>query len=567
MPFYLPRSVRNIGRLQTVARVLARHGFGHLVERLNLASHLPLASRWRVLPPATDETGPRAVGRRLVAVCEDLGPTFTKLGQMISTRPDLLPKATIEELKKLQDRVAPFPTSEARKIIEREFAQPVAACFAELPDEPFGSGSIAQVYNARTISGRCAVVKVKRPGIEETVRLDLNILRWLSDGLERALPEIQVYRPRMILEEFERTIHHEMDFIYEASSIARFAEAFADDERITIPEVMWELTSPQVLTMGRVGGTSIKELLAAPDAVAGDDRRRLANALAETFFKQFFELGMFHADPHHGNIFVAPDGRIGLIDFGMVGQVDDELAGQLAIALMATVNRQIDLIVDVLEDVGAIGPATDENLLRRDLRDLLDKYYGLPLWRLDLQTIFFEVTDIMRRRGITLPRDFVLLGKSLVMVTGVALELDPNLNLLELLRPQIAHMLRQRFGPTRALKAAGMSGWHLVNILKNAPRQIRDTLRRMSRGEWQVNIRHQNLEYLASELDRSSNRLAFAIVIAATIVGSSMIISSPPERGTILGLPLPVLGLAGYVFAGIMGVALVWAIWRSGRMS
>jgi len=567
MPFYLPRSVRSIGRLQTVARVLAHHGFGHLVERLHLASHLPLASRWRAVTPTTEDTGPRAIGRRMVAVCEDLGPTFVKLGQLLSTRPDLLPAATILELQRLQDRVAPFPTAEARKIIERELGQPVEAGFRGLTDEPFASGSIAQVYHAQTVDGRPAVVKVKRPGIEELVRLDLTILRWLSDGLERAIPELHVYRPRIILEEFERTIQHEMDFVYEASSISRFVQAFEGDEQIRIPQVLWELTGRNVLTMERVVGTPLREYLLLAEDERTVDPRMIANALAEAFFKQYFELGLFHADPHPGNVFLTPDQRLGLVDFGMVGQVDDELAGQLAVALIATINKEIDVIIDVLADLGAIAPDSDEHLLRRDLRDLLDKYYGLPLWRLNLQTIFLEMTEIMRQRKITLPRDFVLLGKSLVMVTGVALQLDPQLNLLELLKPRIFALVRQRFGPSRVLKAAGMSGWHFLNILKNAPRQARNMLRRMSQGQWQVNVRHQNLDHLASELDRSSNRLAFAVIIAATIVGSSMIISSPPDRESILGVPLPALGLAGYVFAGIMGVALVWAIWRSGKMS
>lgn len=567
MPFYLPRSVRSIARMQTVARVLARHGFGHFVDRLDLAGLLPLASRWR--PPVTpaDAPAPKTVGRRLAAVAEDLGPTFVKLGQMISTRPDLLPADIILELQRLQDRVAPFPTPDARRIIEEELGQPIAAGYADFADEPFASGSIAQVYHAKTASGRSVVVKVKRPGIDDVVRMDLNILRWLADAIERAVPEVRAYRPRAILDEFERTIQREMDFVYEASSISRFSEAFRENSSVMIPDVFWDLTGPRVLTMARVSGESVRTLLVNRGDSPPPIREKVAATLAELFFQQYFELGMFHADPHPGNILVTPDGRVGLIDFGMVGQVDDELAGHLAIALYATVNKDIEVIVEVLSDVGAVSSATDESLLRRDLRELLDKYYGLPLRRLNLQTIFLEITDIMRERGLSLPRDFVLLGKSLVMVTGVALELDPELNLLDLLKPRMSRLLRRRFSPTRLLKAGGVSAWHLVNVLRQGPKQIRHLLRRMSRGEWQVNIRHQNLDHLANELDRSSNRVAFAMVIAATIVGSSMIVTSDPQQTSVLGVPLPVLGLAGYLFAGIMGVALVWAIWRSGKMS
>ena len=567
MPFYLPRSVRSLGRVQTVARVLAAHGFGHFVERLDLAAHLPLASRWRRTEPVETDAGPRAIGRRLAAVAEDLGPTYVKLGQMVSTRPDLLPASTIEELNRLQDNVSPFPTDEARRLIELELGQPVAACFSEFPDAPMASGSIAQVYAAKTISGRPVVVKVRRPGIEETIRLDLTILRWLCEGLEGAIPEVRNYRPRAILDEFERTIQREMDFVYEASSISRFGEALRDFEGAIIPEVIWDLTGPNVLTMDRMTGESIRGLLRDGNGESTIRKQRVARTLAELFFRQFFELGMFHADPHPGNIFISSDDRVGLIDFGMVGQVDDEMATQLAIGLVAVVRKDIDLIVDVLAEVGAVGSVTDEALLRRDLRELLDKYYGLPLWRLDFQTIFHEVTEIIRERGLTLPRDFVMLLKSLVMVTGVALELDPQLNLLDILKPRMTELMRNRFSPTRVLKSTGMTGWHILNVLRTGPKQLRRALRRMSRGEWQVNIRHQNLDHLANELDRSSNRLSFAVVIAAIIVGSSMIVTSEPTPTPIFGLPLPALGLAGYLFAGIMGVALVWAIWRSGKMS
>ncbi len=563
MPFRLPRSVRSVGRLQAIARVLTRHGFGHLVERLNLVRYVPFGRLRRAVKPVDVSETPSSIGRRLVMVCEELGPTYIKLGQMVSTRPDLLPGPVIEQLRRLQDHVAPFDSAQAKRIIADDLGAPVEQCFPDMDDEPFASGSIAQTYHARTGDGQRVVVKVKRPEIERVIRLDMHILRWIAETVERAMPEIAAYRPRMIVDEFERTIGREMDFLNEASATSRFAEAFHADPTMRVPQVRWDLSGPRVLTLEDLPGVSIYRMLEGTTDVR-IDRDLVARNLVKAFLKQFFELGMFHADPHPGNLLISAPARIGLIDFGMVGQVDDELAGQMVIGLIAAVNKQVDVVIDVLADVGALGADSDRAELRRGLRELLDKYYGLPLKRLDMQTIFIEVTDLMRRHNVTVPRDFVLLGKSLVTVGGVALQLDPDLNLVEAIRPRIGEMLTKQFSADRVAKTIGLSIWHTLNILKNAPGQVRDVMRRLARGQWQVNVRHRNLDYLASELDRSSNRLAFSIVIAAIIIGSSWTITSDREIGLI---PLSALGIIGYLFAGIMGLWLVVAILRSGRMS
>jgi len=544
--------------------VLTKHGFGHLVERLHLVRYVPL-SRWRRAPEPLDAAeAPSSIGRRLVMVCEELGPTYIKLGQMVSTRPDLAPAGIIHELRRLQDHVAPFDSAEAKRIIADDLGAAVEQCFAEIEPEPFASGSIAQTYHARTTDGQRVVVKVKRPGIERLVRLDLYILRWIAETLERTVPEIALYRPVAIVDEFERTITREMDFLNEASATARFGEAFRDDPTVHIPQVRWDLTGPRVLTLEDLPGVSIYAILEG-DADRGIDRRMVARHLADLFLKQFFEIGLFHADPHPGNLLISTTGRIGLIDFGMVGQVDDELAGQMVIGLIAAVNKEVDVVIDVLADIGALGVDADRSELRRELRELVDKYYGLPLKRLDLLTLFTELTDLMRRNDVTVPRDFVLLGKSLVTVAGVVLQLDPELNLVETIRPRLRRMLQIRFSPQRVSKTLGLSIWHVLNILKNAPAQIRETMRRMARGQLQMTIQHRNLEYLASELDRASNRLAVSILIAAIIIGSSWTIGS--EKKLVGLVPLSAIGAIGYFIAGIMALWLVAAILRSGRMS
>jgi len=567
----LPRTVRSIRRVQTIARVLTRHGLGHVIPRLHLERYVPIPQRWRrPLPSPPTETPEVGLGQRLVRVFEELGPTFIKFGQLMSTRPDVFPPDIICALATLQDHVPPFDTVEARRIIENDLGIPIEQAFEHFEDAPFASGSIAQVYRAvtRASTGRPArrvVVKVKRPRIEDTVRLDMTILHWIAELAERWIPEVRIYRPKMIVEEFERSLMLEMDFINEGSTINRFGEAFADVPELDfhIPRVHWELTGPNVLTLEELRGISAQTLIDNGDPAY--DRKAIARKLALAFVYQFFEVGLFHADPHPGNLLIEPPSRIGLVDYGLTGRIDDEMLSRLVIALFGAFSNEPGLVVEVLADLDALGDATDRHRLRQDLTQLIEKYVGLPLHRFELQKIFFEITDLIRRNDVTLPREFILFGKALVGVGGICLQLDPDLDLAALLKPNLQKLLVQRLAPANLVRAAAVSGWHMLNILKNAPGTLRDISRRLAQGKWQLNVHHQNLDDFAHEIDRASNRLSFAVVTAAIIVASSLILTR--AEASIFGLPFTVIGLAGYCFAGIMGIGLVIAILRSGKLS
>lgn len=555
-------------RLRTIVGALSQHGFGYLVDRLNLRRFAPLRGRLRGVAQQVGAEAPLSqIGQRMVSLFQELGPTFVKLGQMLSTRPDITPAPIINELRKLQDQVEPFDSAQAWRIIEFDLGSPLEDLFEQIDPIPFASGSIAQVYNATTTDGDEVVVKVKRPDIEHVIQLDMHILRRLADMAERLMPELAVYHLGMVVDEFERTIRREMDFINEAAATERFYEAFRDDPNVYTPRVRWKLTGTQVLTLRRIRGATVADVIA--DEQGRFDRTAIATNLTNAFLRQYFELGMFHADPHPGNLLFAGVSRVGLLDFGLIGQVDDELAGHLVVALMAAVRREVDVVIDVLADIGAIGPNTDRSQLRSGLRELLEKYYGMPLKRLDLQTIFIEITDLMRRHDVSLPRDFVLLGKSIVTATGISLQLDPELNLLEIIRPKIRELAQKRFGPSHFMRSLGMGAWHTVNILRYAPGQIRDVMRRISRGQVEVNVRHENLDNLTRELDRSSNRMSFSIVTGSVILGSSILISIEPGSDTaIFGwITLRLLGVVGYFIAFLMGLGLLWAVMRSGRLS
>lgn len=569
MHLRLPKTVRSIRRVQHIARVLTRHGLGHLVDRLHLARYVPLP-RFRPKPiTTTADLEPSTLGRRLAQAFEELGTTFIKLGQVISTRPDVFPADIVDAMVKLQDHVPPFDSAAARAIIASDLGKSIDSCFSQFEAEPFASGSIAQVYRAVTRPhgqrpGQHVVVKVRRPDIDEMIRLDMGILRWLADLTERVMPEWAAYQPAAVIEEFERTLIREMDFVNEAATISRFADAYGYDPAFRVPVVHWELSGPSVLTLEELPGTSVQAMLAGGDPRI--DRTALAERLARAFVRQFFEIGIFHADPHPGNLLITAPANVGLIDFGLTGQIDDDMLGYLVIALVGAFNREAEVIVEVLAEMNALDDETDRRQLRRAFLELIDKYYGLPLHRFNPQTLFYEITGLVRLHHVALPREFVLLGKALVGIGGVCLQLDPGLDMLALIRPKLKSILAKRVHPRRLLKTAGISGWHLFNILKAAPGQLRDISRRLARGQWQVNIRHQNLDYLATEIDRASNRLSFAVIIGAIIVGSSWIIATSSSI-TFLGISLPAYGIVGYVVAGVMGLALVVSILRSGKLS
>jgi ubiquinone biosynthesis protein len=565
-PFQFTRSVRSLNRLRRIAQVLTQHGFGHIVAQINLARFAPVWMLRKGKQAVPADEGAPAIGRRLAMVCTDLGPTFIKLGQLMSTRPDILPPEVLSELRALQDDVPPFDTSEAMEIVAQEFGRPVEECFASIEATPFASGSIGQVYRARGKDGTELVVKVRRPGIDEIIKLDMQLLEWLASSLENLMPELRAYRPTMFVAELEQVLTRELDYINEASTTSRFVPAFEADPGIRIPRVHWELTGARVLTLEALPGTNVETLLGRPGTDRDRiDRRLVARRLADCYLKQIFELGSFHADPHPGNVLIDPPATVGLIDFGQVGTITDDFMTELVVLVYACVNNEMDLVIDTLADMGALGRDTDRRQLQRALQALLYKYHGLPIKRLDLNTLLNEFSDVVRRHDVVIPRDMAMLIKALGTAASVMVRLDPDLDLVELLTPRLKRTLTDRFSPARLARSATLLSWDLISIIRRAPGQLREALRRVAAGSWELHVRHENIERLIKELDRSSNRLAFSIVIAAIIVGSSVVISADTEL-TPFGIDIQYFGILGYLIAGVLGLGLSWAIFRSGRL-
>jgi ubiquinone biosynthesis protein len=554
----LSRTYRSLTRLRQILQVLAKYGFGYLVHRVQLGQYLPLPSRWKQPRPEEVEEVPLA--RRFADMLQDLGPTFIKFGQMLANRPDLLPPEFIQELRRLQDQVVPFDTALARTSIEQELGAPLDTLFPEFEPEPFAAGSIAQVYRARTAEGTPVVVKVKRPGIERVILTDIDLLTHLARLLEEHVAEARVLRPELIVEEFGRTIRRELDFLTEAAATAQFGKQFAEERRVRIPEVFWEYTTSSVLTLELLSGHNVADGEAL--ARMGVDRRALARTLADVFLQQFFVTGLFHGDPHGGNLLADEAGVLALVDFGMVGHLTEELRTHLATVLIAAVTRQLDIMIQTFTDIGVLGPETDMGELKSDLNDLLNKYFEIPFARIDQVRVFQELMALARQHHVFLPREFVLLGKAFVTVSGLAKELDPQFDLATIAGPYARRLVLERLSPGRLTRSLGVLLWQLVNLAQRAPRELRELLDKAVAGQLQVIFRHQGLDPFGHTLERTGNRLASSVTLAAVLLSATMLITAglgPKLFG------VSALGLAGFAVAGMLAVWLGLAIWRSNR--
>lgn len=554
-------TLRSSHRLGQILSVLVRHGFGHLVVSLRLERLVPFRKKLAHPAGANPREDLTVIAKRAADALEDLGPTYVKLGQAMASRPDLLPQEFLDAFRRLQDKCRPFEFAEVRRTIEHSLGAALEETFPQFETTPFASGSIAQAHYATTADGTEVVVKVRRPGIERTVANDVALLRTLADLLERHAPEYRMYRPRMLVDEFEHTLGQELDFVNEAAITSRFHETFAEDPTIRTPKVFWDQSAADVLTLQRLKGAAIGP--GTDYEALGVNRQAAARHLLDAFFRQFFEIGLFHADPHPGNLMIRPPSSWSLVDFGQVGRMDEEMRSRLAMLLTAATNRDLDLVVDILDDLETLPEEIDRSHLKGNLAALLDKYYGLPIKRMRIGTVFEEVVSLARQHRVVLPRSFVLLGKSLATVGGTAMGLDPECAPIEIIEPKLRELLRRTISPGRMARSLGTNAYHLGNMLYHGPQMVRRVMRNLMRGKTRIIFHHDGLSHFIQELDRSSNRIAFSVVTAAIILGSSIIIRADvgPKWGDVSWL-----GLGGFVIAAMSGLWLIISIFRSGQL-
>jgi ubiquinone biosynthesis protein len=553
-----PPPPAQLRRLREITTVLAKYGFPDVVARLKLERTVALGRRLRPWGHRAAPSGTKA--QRLRQALEELGPTFVKFGQALSNRPDLLPPDLIAELAHLQDTVAPLAGGVAETAIEAELGLPIGRVFARFDSVPVAAASIAQVHRASLVTGEEVAVKVRRPGIDAMIEQDLGILGLLARLAERYLPDSDLYQPVLLVSEFARAIRREQDLAREGRAIERFARNFADDPTIRPPLVHWPQTATGVLTMEYMEGTKMLDVLANPGAW---DVRAIAARGALVLLKQVLRDGLFHADAHPANVFILPGNVICLLDFGSVGRIDRHLRDALVRLLDAVAREDAEQLAAALLSVGRPLKPLDAAQLGRDLSDLIDGYAGISMRDLSIGGLLQDALAVMRRHRLQFPADLMLLVRAFVTVEGVARRLDPTFNMLEHARPVVTGILRDRFAPSAVAARVADTARGVAGAFETLPRDLMEIVGKARDDRLQIQFVHRNLEHFVQEMDRSSNRLSFAVVIAALIVGSSLILqrSAGPHL-----FGLPAVGLVGFIAAAVLGLWLAVGILRSGRL-
>ena len=556
---HLNRNIRSIRRYRQIITVLIKYGFNHLLELLNLSQFV--AKSRRMLRREESRLAQLAPAERMRLALEELGPTFIKLGQLLSTRPDIIPKAFVDEFAKLQDNVPSFPFTELSFQISMELGKPLEEIFSSLEPVAIAAASIAQVHRARLLSGADVVVKVRRPGVVELVEMDIDLLMGLALLMERHMPGSDIYDPVGLVREFARTIRREMDFSREGRTIENIRSNFVGDSTMYFPRVYWEETRRGILTLEYVDGIKVNNLQALDQA--GLDRKLIARHGADAFLKMVLDQGFFHGDPHPGNVLILPGNIICLLDYGMVGRLDTQLKDYLTDILLAIIKRDVDEVVSLLVNSGEIADVLNTRALKRDLSEFIDSYYELPLKEIEVGRLLIEFIELITTYHISIQPDLMLLAKALVTVEGMGRELDPQFDMVEHLRPFLEKAIKEKLSPGRLAKDMGLALISYANFAKTLPRDLREILNKVNRNKFKIDLEHRGLHQLSKEMDKSINRLSSSLLIAALIIGSSIIMQT--DKGPLM-LGFPVVPFLGYTIAGLIGFWWVIAIIRSGRL-
>jgi ubiquinone biosynthesis protein len=540
----LREAIQDLNRLRQIAAAVVRHGFGAYLARTRLKD---LAGAVGATPgelPPPD----RSAAVRFRQLLGELGPTFTKLGQLLSTRPDLLPAHWIEELESLQDDCPPEPIAAVRRAIEEGLGQPVETLFAELDPVPLASASIAQVHRARTHGGEQVVVKVQRPDIREHIDADLALLYYLAKLLEAVVEETGVYTPTAVIEEFDRTVHEELDFDNEAQNARAMREAAAGRDSVVIPRVHDALSCSTILTLDYIEGTKLNDVTAA----AGFDLEKLARTIIEASFRQLFEDGLFHGDPHPGNILVLPGDRIALLDFGLVGRIGRLQQEALVTLIVAVALRDPDSVARLINKLGGGETRVPFGELRGDIAGILERYLGLKLDEIPTVTLARDLLDLAVRHKIKVPKEYAVLAKASITLEGLIRRLYPRLDILEVGLPYARELLLSRFNPQDASSVLMKSLIKLQGLAEDVPAQMSQILADLEGGKLRVNVRSEDSTRVAERV-RSAGLLVFLGMLSSSLaLGGLLVVALGPRPGVgvmalSVALAIALLGLVLHV--------------------
>ena len=554
------RTYRHLNRYRQILTVLIKYGFDDLLEMLKIDQYIEVG-----LQMLSRNRGTRVERltrpQRLRMAFEELGPTYIKLGQILSTRPDLIPLEYIKELSKLQDHVPAFPFEEVCKVIESEFGRPRDEIFDQLEEEPLASASIGQVHRAILKDGEAVAVKFQRPGIQKIIEVDLEIMLHLATLAERHIEELVFHRPVKIVDEFARTLEREIDYKIEATNMERCARHFLHDPHVYIPKVYREATTPRVLTAEFVDGIKISDIDALE--AAGLNRIEITARGADLVLKQVFEYGFFHADPHPGNIFGLPDNVICLIDFGMVGVVDRQTRENFVDLIDSIVHQNEVQACQVLLKLTDWEEEPDKRLFEREVADFMGRHLYKPLKDIELGKLLHQLLELAAEFRLRIPPDLFLMMKALATVEGVGRMLDPDFDMIARAAPFITKVKLDRYNPERIAEDVFDLSARLLQFLRQFPKELLDLAQLIRQHKLSLQIEHRGLENMLITHDRISNRISFSILIAALIIGSALIVISetPP---LVYGISL--IGILLFSAAAIMGIWLLVAILKKGKL-
>lgn len=554
----LPRYYRNLRRWQEIIVVLRRYGLADWLSRLRVdfirdwlkdESGVPLASYTREA--------------RLRMALTELGPTFIKLGQVLSLRPDLVGSAQAKELQQLQSQVPADKFDDVRRIVEAELKQPLESAFATFAEDPIASASIGQVHAATLMDGTEVVVKVQHANIQSKVNEDLEVLSGLASMAER-IPELAAWGPRTIVEQLSRSLKRELSFQRELSNLQVFQRLLANEPGVRIPQSFPKYSTSLVLTMERLSGDSIHELIDSKNDLRFD-RVAFAHRISNLYVESIFIHGLYHADPHPGNIIVQSDGAIGLLDFGMVGRIDDSLRGSIEEMLFAVASQDSALLTSLIKRAGKIPATIDDAQLSNDVADLIATYATQQLESMDLASVLNDATDVLHRHRITLPSQMSILIKTLVTLQGTISQLSPGFSVLEAVQPMIGQLRKSRFSPRRQIRRMRRMYVEIEGLLERMPSQISSLMELVQSGQLDVQLSHRGLS-------PSINRLVLGLLTSSLLLGSSILMASkvPPllfVNGGPLGLQdLSLMGLIGFIVSSLVAFRILMAINKSGHL-
>ncbi len=556
----ISRNYRNLGRLVKIISIMARYGFSHLLGRMQSGLGVVPTRIFRVRrkPGVHALTEPERV--RLAV--EELGPAFIKMGQILSIRPDIIPPAYARELEKLQDHTPFVPFEAIREAVEDEVGVPMDEVFREFDREPLASGSIAQVHRAvLEEDGREVAVKVLKPGTRRMVNQDLSIMRTLVRLAVQYIPELRPYQPEKVMQEFSDILIGEMNFVREARVMERFGRFFDHVDYVHVPRVYREHTTQGLLVMEYINGIKITDRQALLDA--GLDPKKVIENGGRMALREVFGMGFFHADPHPGNLFVLPDNVVAPVDFGITGYIDTEGLQLVSNIFAGIVQRDVDKIINYLRRYNFLPTDADLHKLKIEIYELIDTYEQKPIPRAETQTSLQALFSLARRHRVAFPSEYLLMLRTFLEVDALARELHPEFSMIRFARPYVTRWMLRQYSPQRYARDLRALLEEAAHLVRSMPGDLSAFVRRLSRGAFRIPLYHENLDRAVVEMDRVGNRLSFAVIIAALLLSSSILVDA--EAGPAV-LGYPVLGLIGFVTAAIMGIWLLISIIRSGRL-